>query len=555
MTQEKLTYVELEVGGIQNYILSTGKLKEMIGGSEIIENLSKEFFKKICNELQLCIIEAVNASAPPKDKEILVLQANAGALHALFSSEEKAKEFVTAFGKKSLCKYPGLPLYAALCPCDWNNLSAAKKEVSKLISKQRALKPLDNGPVMQPVFKRSRIDGDTAVEIDHSNDGNEYVSLASAAKRQDSLIAAAQERLNRININKNALYWPQDLTELCASSYRSENRKIAFIHMDGNDLGILFRSALKQVEQDSPALKIQKLGLLSKIVSEASGHAFKDAASAVIDYITRSGDADFKDDRLIVPIRPLVLGGDDVTVVVRADLALLFIHVFIRSFEDYTETKSSEFAGEQGRKRLTMGVGMVVCNAKYPFLKAFERCEALIENAKKATVSQTDRKSSMDYLVITNEPEIDLKTLRRTSYTADDGARLTGKPFVFNTREFIPDFVEDAYKVLTKLPRSQIRGAMTNIRKGVSAAQRDFNNLEENLSNGIGGRSNKEQMKKEVFDSLFNEESFFKNRDKVPYTLLGDYLELAHLLPKLDDDRQYKIYKECMSIKTQEAKE
>lgn len=40
---DKLGYVVLEVGGIQKYILSTGKLKEMIGGSELIESLSDNY--------------------------------------------------------------------------------------------------------------------------------------------------------------------------------------------------------------------------------------------------------------------------------------------------------------------------------------------------------------------------------------------------------------------------------------------------------------------------------------------------------------------------------
>lgn len=35
------SYVVFEIGGIQNFILSTGKMKEMIGGSELIERLSK----------------------------------------------------------------------------------------------------------------------------------------------------------------------------------------------------------------------------------------------------------------------------------------------------------------------------------------------------------------------------------------------------------------------------------------------------------------------------------------------------------------------------------
>lgn len=39
---DKLGYAILEIGGIQKYILATGKLKEMIGGSQLVEEMSKK---------------------------------------------------------------------------------------------------------------------------------------------------------------------------------------------------------------------------------------------------------------------------------------------------------------------------------------------------------------------------------------------------------------------------------------------------------------------------------------------------------------------------------
>ena len=45
MEVSKLAYAYLEIGGIQNYILSSGKLKEMIGGSELIEEVFKNILE------------------------------------------------------------------------------------------------------------------------------------------------------------------------------------------------------------------------------------------------------------------------------------------------------------------------------------------------------------------------------------------------------------------------------------------------------------------------------------------------------------------------------
>lgn len=39
-----------------------------------------------------------------------------------------------------------------------------------------------------------------------------------------------------------------------------------------------------------------------------------------------------------------------------------------------------------------MGVGMVVCNSHYPFVRAFDMSEELLDIAKKKTAHDPDRK-------------------------------------------------------------------------------------------------------------------------------------------------------------------
>ena len=108
---DKFGYVVLEVGGIQKYILSTGKLKEMIGGSELIESLSAKYLDDFAKSKQLTVLKEIRK---PVDNEILPLQRNAGAMHLLFPSEAKGREFLQKFGLKLLADFPGLPIFGAL---------------------------------------------------------------------------------------------------------------------------------------------------------------------------------------------------------------------------------------------------------------------------------------------------------------------------------------------------------------------------------------------------------------------------------------------------------
>lgn len=85
MDENKLGYVVLEVGGIQKYILSSGKLKEMIGGSELIESLASDYLDDYAEKHDYKLLTK-DEIRQPKDREILPLQRNAGTLHLLCSS-------------------------------------------------------------------------------------------------------------------------------------------------------------------------------------------------------------------------------------------------------------------------------------------------------------------------------------------------------------------------------------------------------------------------------------------------------------------------------------
>ena len=114
------SYVVFEIGGIQNFILSTGKMKEMIGGSELIERLSKEIldnfiasfkFNNISFKTRSTAKESnaeQNANSkevlPPEEDEMLFMQRNAGTFHMLMKSNEAAQEFITQFSEMMIEK-------------------------------------------------------------------------------------------------------------------------------------------------------------------------------------------------------------------------------------------------------------------------------------------------------------------------------------------------------------------------------------------------------------------------------------------------------------------
>lgn len=521
MMEQQLAFVKLEVCGIQKFLCSTGKLKEMLGGSEIIDSLPERFLSERLEELALRQVER------PEDNRdwYIEIQRGAGAVCLILPDREKASEFLTRFSEVALERFPGLPLYGTQVPVQWDvdSYRRARREAENHIDEQRALCPVSIGGRMLPILESARLDGIPAC----ARDKDEAISVPSLTRRTKECIEASKERLRRLTDKWEGvqLLWKDDLGEMLGD----EKARVALIHIDGNDLGKLFRKKLEE-GRDLPLEKsIAAMRELSETVSRANAAAFRGAVKEVVDFeLARKKEMT----RCTMPLRPLVMGGDDITLVIRADLALLFLTRFATEFE----RKSQEYG-----ERLSVGAGMVVMKASYPFAKAFSLVETLTESAKGATTDTDPRPSSVDYLVLTEDVEDDVQAYRRRVCTAADGSLLTTKPFNIgpgNSGQKFSTFVSNGMDVLKSLPRSAIRPAMNACHGGENSSTQHWESIRKNLERGIGGRFGKKLMTVAQFDGLFPQ-GFFATSPATAQkqTALGDYLELDHMLPALESDR------------------
>lgn len=509
--------VTAEVGGIQKFIFATGKLKEMIGGSEIVYQIcQKEYYVPVLKEIG-CAREALTET-DGNDWHML-LQANAGKLALILPDEQVGRAFLLAYSKKALEDFPGLPLFGAQAPAGWD--TAAYKEGRRLvedrIKAQRAMTAPGAGMPMLPVLRAARLDGLPAVAEDRSGADRELISLSSYCKRSEELLKDSRNRLQEYaglkdEQGKPRVQWPSDMEELAPNG-----AKIALIHMDGNSMGKLFGNALDKAADLPVAESVRSLRALSESIEAINRDAFRSAVGALLDYIREFDKSAIKDRTLVMPLRPLVIGGDDITLVIRADLALFFVNLFVSCYESLAAARGLG---------LSLGVGMTVMDSAWPFAKAFALVEDLTKNAKKITDGMAERPSSIDYLVITEEVDRQLSDLRTRVYTAVDGASLTSKPFMLS-RNFLSTFLEEGREILETLPRSAVRPAFAACRKGMPAAREHWLNMKENLKRGLGGRKGK-LMAANRFEHLFPNNYF---NEETGVTSLGDYLELTRLLP------------------------
>lgn len=517
--KRQVFYLQLSVDGIQKYICSTGKLKEMIGGSEIISFVSsRDFYESILKKLHL----EEDAKAKGEPGRYIVAQANAGSLCLIMPDQASARDFMRKASQQLLEEFPGLPFYGAICEFAWSDdkegtaaYMQARKQAHQQIQGHRAAAPVPQGSGLLPILRAARLDGLPAV----MRDGDELISLPSSARRSREIIEKSRDRLRREVGDPPGLYleWKDDLEELLGG----EGSKVALICMDGNDLGKLFDTRLGQGDADSLGQFISGMKELSKKVEECNRAAFKYACERLASYEAAHNPK--KGGVVVMPLRPLVMGGDDITIIARADIALAFVDLFTRKFDE---------AGKEAK--LSLGIGMVVMDSSYPFAKAFPLAESLQDSAKKLTrnMEPGKRPSSIDYLVLTEDVENDIEAVRQRLFTCPSGEILTGKPFVINKDDQrFPEFLQNGCAVLSSLPRSQVREAWTVCRRGAAPVQRLWLNLKENISRNLGGRRG-ELMQMRDFLRIFPANFFHTDEERgKTWTALGDFLELERLLP------------------------
>lgn len=150
------------------------------------------------------------------------------------------------------------------------------------------------------------------------------------------------------------------------------------IQADGNGLGKIFINFPEYLEQIQPdytnrdyANRLREFSLALDVCTE---RAFLAALSV------------FKPAMGILPIFPLILGGDDLTVICDGKLALPFTECFLKEFKIATRHhKAIAPIARVALKgdRLSACAGVAIVKPHFPFSVAYELAESLAKSAKK----------------------------------------------------------------------------------------------------------------------------------------------------------------------------
>jgi len=230
-----------------------------------------------------------------------------------------------------------------------------------------------------------------------------------------------------------------------------------------NNLGQLLKDAQNTLLTNL-TLAINDYAHKIRDFSESIKKATVDSAKkATVDVLAKEAEK-FR----IMPARPLVLGGDDVTFIVRGDLALDFTKVFLAEFENRSNDELTQLKESHPElknilpEQLTACAGIAYVKASQPFYQGYHLADSLCKYAKKCS-KNLDKKtklvpSSLAFHRMSSNNIDKYETVLTHELTISNGFHLSMQPYFINPSTECNDCpnVKDLQELLTLLNKQEV---------------------------------------------------------------------------------------------------
>lgn len=397
-----------EAVSIQEYIFAGAKLKDMVAASELVDKLCREPLDEAVKALGLTKV----SSLPKTDEQIAFPRAAGGAFIAVLKSQKHAQRFAAMWTLFMAEFAPSLKFTASLGEGE-SLVNTVKNGIKKQQSKRNLT--ANSLPAATPLMERSPRTGDWVVAYDqHAAGGAETLDRPSFTKREfakENAKLKNKQNNEHVDIkgldtkflgsnNQDNFVFPvcmehQDL-DGCKKQIpfpfsdkgtaEDGEHYIGMIHADGNGLGQFLHSFFEVLKNQNDEDYYAAYNTFTTGLEAATEKAGQVATEKVLipHKQTLSGQ-----DKPILPMRPIILGGDDLSVICRADLAFDFCQVFIETFESETQTLMTKINQMVKMKdpmdKLTACAGIAFVKSNQPFYMAAHLAENLCGQAKKVS--------------------------------------------------------------------------------------------------------------------------------------------------------------------------
>lgn len=200
--------------------------------------------------------------------------------------------------------------------------------------------------------------------------------------------------------------------------------KVAVIHIDGNGVGGIMKDLNDSKDRVAPGVFKAEVGCdrddpdaLRRFLRAVNRHLDDAVTLAFAAAWTRIAELSRHDDdragrrHTAIPVVPVILGGDDVTVITSGDYALPFAAAYLRYYEEATgdDPILCYLTPPKGQDTgpMTAAAGVAIVKRNFPFHIAYELAEKLVGRAKKVGKTAQPPCSTLDYHVLFDTTVLD----------------------------------------------------------------------------------------------------------------------------------------------------
>jgi hypothetical protein len=459
-----MSKVHIELQRVQTWLFAVPRLRAMVGANALLGETLRVALPNLAREAGRPWTLAPSAAAypgadvndplkahddPAGDSKDGILARDGGHFEAQFASG--AETFADAAGQLLRTRVPGLRFRISiddaprtksqvhlstelpvLAPCEWTGRGLAS-----------AIVPRGN-PHDEDYEEHS-----VSLEVAARDSVGERAAKGSAFDLASQLTATTKLK---------TLTRAQELKDLVGSGY------LALIHADGNGVG----SGAGKPESERAGFFHRNRVLLRRAVQKAIN-------------ANCPGEG-------LAPLLPLMLGGDDLLLVCRAETALPFVVTLCEALASFQRENTDAF-------ELTLGVGVVFAKHTIPIYRLHEVAEQLASSAKRRFRGFKDAgakgRSVVDWAVYSTAWVDDPEEVRRRDWMrgkGDDARVLSQRPVdVLGEGLGTLQGLVLATPKLANAPRSQLRYLADQLPRGRSLSELAFAELSKEARDALEG--------------------------------------------------------------------
>jgi len=495
----------VDLRAIQNYIFSSNKLKDNIGASYIVSTLlNKVEGKDLCKNSSGDIKSDSGSENNEEEKGFC----GGGNLYLQCKTEDEAKNIVRNLSKRIFEKAPGLSFNAVILKAEEEKDFSYRMQrlYQKMAEEKRTHHQITTLP-SYGINAQCSAGPLSAQYLDNSEGSRKYISEVVQVKR----IAAKRAESEFKDKYKEALGDDFEPTDefLKISPLKGEDSHIAVVHIDGNGIGAIF-STLKTLSDYQE---------FSNKLNNDMQQALRETIKILEDKI-RKGEWDYNYKtvneenvlKYILPLRPIYIGGDDITFVCEGRLGIELSCIFIEEVQKLLNRDDVSFCA-----------GVAIAKTNFPFFQIYKAADALCRSAKNKRLQDIKEEvakksdSYIDFHMINSSVYSNLEKVRKIQYTSISGKNiLYYRPYKLSEMK---KQIENAKNFARTWPNSKLakfREVLYKSKDELTAFKQDIN-TKINLPLFYDG-----------FQDFANSDDFFFDNK----TIFLDIIELIDLLPE-----------------------